>query len=577
MKKNLITKYLYDIDNFIKYYFNDTNISKRNFSKLYSSILKSQKIIQIFIFCHIIIFRILTLFLKNEKYKLFILKFFYKINFFRFNKILQLFFALKQLVQGNNERIFKNNNKSYKCLDKDYYENIVIGSGPGGSITGYKLSKAGFDTLIIEKGNYYSLPKYKHPFSEFQKKWKYVGISGAIGKYDFQYASGECVGGGSEINSGLYHELDENFLKNLKFNNKNDLLALKKFEWENLLSKEKNKLNTLEEENLKNYFLSGAKKQNLKIENLDIFFKNNKKNSMSETILQEAKKEGCKLLTNTEVINFEKKNKWKISLNTNGKKRIINSKRLFLCCGAPYSLNLMKKSKCIDKNFNQDFHFHPMLKIIAKFPKRVNSINNINVINTQISHFYPDYLFGNAASNLEFLKIFAFGNKTVISDIENNFEYMSMFHVTYSLGKSNFLKIPYINENLIKYDFNNNDLRIVKDGLQNLINFIFNCGAEYIYIQDKGVSKVIKSNNYDDIINNYKFNFSSVHLLGGLKFGESEDAILNSYGKHKSKKFDNLFVNDSSLLTEKLLKNPQGAVMSISSQNIDEIIKNINA
>ena len=32
-------------------------------------------------------------------------------------------------------------------------------------------------------------------------------ISGAIGKYDFQYTSGECVGGGSEINSGLYHKL----------------------------------------------------------------------------------------------------------------------------------------------------------------------------------------------------------------------------------------------------------------------------------------------------------------------------------------------------------------------------------
>jgi hypothetical protein len=577
MKKKLITNYFYDIDTFTEHYFNNKKISNKNFRKLYSSILKSQKIILIFIFCHIIIFKILTLFFKNKKYKLFILNVFYKINLFRFNKILQLFFALKQLIQGNNERIFKNNNKSYEYLDEDYHENIIIGSGPSGSITGYKLSKAGFDTLIIEKGNYYSLPKYKHPFSEFQKKWKYVGISGAIGKYDFQYASGECVGGGSEINSGLYHKLDENFLKNIKINNKNELLTIKKFEWEHLLSKEENKINTQEEVNLKDYFLSGANKQNLEIENLDIFFKNDKKNSMSETILEDAKKTGCKLLTNTEVIKFEKNNNWKISLNTNGKKRIINSKRLFLCCGAPYSLNLMKKSKCIDKNFNQDFHFHPMLKIIAKFPKKVNSINNINVINSQISHFYPDYLFGNAASNLEFLKIFAFGNKEVISDIENNFEYMSMFHVTYSLGKSDFVKIPYIDDNLIKYNFSNNDLRIVKDGLQNLINFIFNCGAEYIYIQDKEVSKITKSRNYNDIINNYKFNFSSVHLLGGLKFGESENAVLNSYGKHKSKKFDNLYVNDSSLLTEKLLKNPQGALMSISSQNIDEIIKHINA
>ena len=48
------------------------------------------------------------------------------------------------------------------------------------------------------------------------------GISGAIGKYDFQYASGECVGGSEPIVA--YHKLDETFIKNLKNSNKNDLL-----------------------------------------------------------------------------------------------------------------------------------------------------------------------------------------------------------------------------------------------------------------------------------------------------------------------------------------------------------------
>ena len=35
-----------------------------------------------------------------------------------------------------------------------------------------------------------------------------------MGKYDLQFASAECYGGGSEINSGLYHEPDKNFLNN---------------------------------------------------------------------------------------------------------------------------------------------------------------------------------------------------------------------------------------------------------------------------------------------------------------------------------------------------------------------------
>jgi len=217
-----------------------------------------------------------------------------------------------------------------------------------------------------------------------------------------------------------------------------------------------------------------------------------------------------------------------------------------------------------------------MIKVIAKFPKKVNSIKNANVINNQISEFFPNFLFGNAASNIEFLKIFAFGNSNVLNDIENNYEHMSMYHVTFSSGKSNFFKIPFIQEYLIKYSFDEFEKKYLNDGLIKLINFIFESGADYIYIPNKNNTKLTKSSNYSDIIKKNKFNLSSVHLLGGIKFGESDDCLFNSFGKFKSKKMNNLYVNDSSLLTEKLLKNPQGAIMEISDQNINEAIKNFN-
>ena len=46
------------------------------------------------------------------------------------------------------------------------------------------------------------------------------------------------------------------------------------------------------------------------------------------------------------------------------------------------------------------------------------------------------------------------------------------------------------------------------------------------------------------------------------------------YGKLKNKNI-NVFVNDSTLLNEKLLKNPQGTVMAISKANITHNLKNI--
>ena len=80
----------------------------------------------------------------------------------------------------------------------------------------------------------------------------------------------------------------------------------------------------------------------------------------------------------------------------------------------------------------------------------------------------------------------------------------------------------------------------------------------------------------NEVISSFKrvkdFIFSSVHILGGVTMGEKKGCITDSYGKVKE--FDNLYVNDSSLINNKLLKNPQGVVMAVACRNIENFIKN---
>ena len=77
-----------------------------------------------------------------------------------------------------------------------------------------------------------------------------------------------------------------------------------------------------------------------------------------------------------------------------------------------------------------------------------------------------------------------------------------------------------------------------------------------------------------DTINNInKVNFSAVHILGGVRFGESQICEADSFGKIKN--YSNLYVNDSSLINFPLLKNPQGTVMIIAYRNILNFLKNI--
>ena len=111
---------------------------------------------------------------------------------------------------------------------------------------------------------------------------------------------GKCLGGGSEINSGLYHEVDKEFIFKT-YNNENIYNDIKKFEPKEIVENQDNY--EIELINLKNIYKKGSENLNWKIEDLKKFKinKTNKKNSMSNTYLRKYEDLDGKLLTNAKV------------------------------------------------------------------------------------------------------------------------------------------------------------------------------------------------------------------------------------------------------------------------------------
>ncbi len=100
-------------------------------------------------------------------------------------------------------------------------EIVVIGSGPGGAVTSAVCAETGRSVILIEEGE--SLPLQSAPhFSgeEILQKYRNAGITVAFGKAKIAYVEGRCVGGGSEINRGLYHRTPADILEKwrAKFN-----------------------------------------------------------------------------------------------------------------------------------------------------------------------------------------------------------------------------------------------------------------------------------------------------------------------------------------------------------------------
>ena len=461
-------------------------------------------------------------------------------------------------------------------IENKFIENIIIGSGPSGSITALKLKENNKDTLIIEKGNYFKSFKHKHPGKEFLTKWEFGGLSSSVGNSEIKYAAGECYGGGSEINSGLFHLPDKKFLANLTKDYK-----IKSLKYKDLI-KNLNIINDIVKYNLmknkndkiSDLIIKNAKKIKWKYEIIPRFLnKEFKRSSMSNSILKKYQNIGGKTSLNTEVISIKKEKKlWHLNIRKNKKVTHITCKNLFLCAGTINTISLLKKNKLVDKSKISRFHFHPMIKVIGKFKRKINK-KLFDISSAQINHFFPEFIIGNASSSKTQLKINSYTNNNVYLDINKDWEKMAIFHVTFSLGEGKLITILKKEDPIVSYKINKKELRVLNKGLNKLISFLIASGCEYVYPIIESGYKINRSNFKNFNINSpKKFNLSTVHLLGGCPFGEDNSAILNSFGKVKNQ--NNLYVNDGSLICGHLVKNPQGIIMSLAYRNVMNFIKN---
>ena len=102
------------------------------------------------------------------------------------------------------------------------------------------------------------------------------------------YTSGSCFGGGSEINSGLYHEPDKDFLE--RWSNEFGTLDLEMSSMEAYIEKVNSLTNVASNDDNKftKKFIEGTSKTSQKLTDLKRFISTSKeRNSMSVTLLRE--------------------------------------------------------------------------------------------------------------------------------------------------------------------------------------------------------------------------------------------------------------------------------------------------
>ena len=461
------------------------------------------------------------------------------------------------------------------------YDFILVGSGPGGMISGFLLSEKGYKVCLVEKGNNPNKKDFKN-FNSFKNY--YDKVLPVISQNIFGFGQASCLGGGSVINGALIwglpmhtqgkwkdefgeifvNKINENYLKIRDYLNVKNSQILNFSESTNIDSK----LIKDASEKLKWNIVSVPRALEKCDELNNCGFGCNNKNSVEKIFLNKFIKNKGDVFTDSEVKNFSlEKSSVKYLQLKNGKK--ILGKKFILSAGSINSNLILQTSKITKKSFIQ---FHLNLKIVAFHKRKIYSEKG-TMFTHQVQEFMKDgYVFMSTnytkdsfLSSLLHLK--PDERKKCYELYDNGGIYVTQVQPK-AIGKIYQFKGNY----LVKYFLSNEDKNLIKKSVKNLVKLLFEAGFESIVLPSKNTNEIIRKNDWNpELVDNIdSWEMLSVHSMAANRMGtDKRNSVVNVQGKVHG--IDNLYITDSSSLPSSVGESPQGVIMSNAKRIIDLI------
>ena len=465
---------------------------------------------------------------------------------------------------------------------------VVIGSGPGGAVTATLCAEAGKSVLLVEEGQNLSLQSAP-PFSkeELLLKYRNAGICIALGPSKIAYVEGRCVGGGSEINRGLYHRAPEYLLDQWAAVFKVDDLSLDRLMPHFIACENTAKIEYLTGEvpPISARLRDGAARlgwqatEAPRLYRYDGTGKSGRKQSMSETFVPRFLEAGGRLIADTRATRLMRSGgKWYVKAlhaPADGPPRPIeiSADRIFVACGAVQTPALLRRSG-LTRNIGNSLYFHPMLKVVAQFDQDVNNPGDPDPVH-QIREFEPSFGMGCSISKRPMLGLAMVNHANHFAEIDRHWRRMGIYYVQAASGKATVRNLPFFRDPLVRVWQNGADLRKLADGLKRLAEALFAAGAVAVYPSVQGYP-VLRS--MEDVRNlpatfaGSDGSVTSVHVFSSCPMGGNEAiCATDSFGRVRDA--DGLYIADASLLCGPTVVNPQGTVMAIAHRNATHAVE----
>ena len=341
------------------------------------------------------------------------------------------------------------------------------------------------------------------------------------------YAEGSCVGGGSEVNSGLYHRIPEKIKKSWEEKNEfsfdDSFLNESYTEIEKLINVSLMPSSNDQRASLK--LKRGCDNLGWECSEVPRWYKYDSngvgiKQSMSETLIPKFIKNGGNLLVESEVLSIKSSNKKNLVLvkNKEGKLNNYYSDFIFLCAGAINSPHLLLKSG-IKRKIGKTLKLHPTFKFISLFDDKINSLKN-GVHVHQVKEFSPKISMGCSISSKGMLSVGLndCGSLDFISEWEKMSTYYSMIMPE---GIGSVRNIPFFNSPFVSFSLTQNDYNSIYDGMYKLAEILFSAGSKLLF---PSVNSNLRIKSLHDLkkitqLSKNKLNLMTIHLFSSIPIG----------------------------------------------------------
>jgi choline dehydrogenase-like flavoprotein len=470
---------------------------------------------------------------------------------------------------------------------------LIVGSGAGGAVTGLALAERGFDVTILEEGQQHDLSAYGQSAKDaMQRLYRRSGMTPILGRPPIGFVEGACLGGSTEVNSGFWHRTPREVL--LRWHVQFDLACAMPdeladhFEWaERMLGVGMSREPWPKSTEL---FSRGAEVMGWQTHEVPRTAPGclstnacakgcptGKKQGMTRKILPSAVTAGARVLPNSRASLLLRRGNRVTGVlvevtEENGEKSLVRiaADHVFVCAGATQTPALLRRSG-IKFHVGDTLRIHPMLKVIARFDERVGAQASVLPL-LQVREFGPDICLGGAFFSPGHAAMILSDNGSDMGTLFRDMDHLAAYYVAVRGTGRGKVRPSALDARAatIRYDLSEEDVRNLGIGLARLGTLLIASGAREVIPSVYGVGPIRSETDairwLDERLSRFAMGLTTVHAFSSCPAGERLDrCAVDSFGKVHS--FENLYVNDASMLPDSPGINPQGTIMALARRN----------